>query len=310
MWHSIGRERVRLSPHKRLTITFFVTVFIMAAEVIGGLLSNSLALLSDAGHVVADAFAIAISIIAAHISRRPPDKRATYGYHRVGLLAGLVNGVSLLVIAASIFFESYERFTRPPTIDAPLMIAIALFGLLGNGVMASILGTRHEDLNMKSVWLHILGDTLSSVGVVVSGIIVYYTGWAYADPIASTIIGIVIVWGGARLTRETIAIFLDLTPRGFNVEGLAEKIGGVPGVIDVHDVHLRSVAHKRFAFSAHVWVHDQALSKAAEIRQQIRDMLREEGIHHVTLQFESGECENNGFYCRIHHEGEDNHHTH
>lgn len=298
---------MRLSADKRLTITFFVTIFIMAAEIVGGLVSNSLALLSDAGHVVTDAFAIGISIVAVHISKRPPDKRATYGYHRVGLLAGLINGVSLLIIAAFIFFESYERFVRPPTIDAPLMIGIALFGLLGNVAMASILGTHHEDLNMKSVWLHVLGDTLSSIGVVVSGIIVYYTGWVYADPIASTIIGIVIVWGGARLTKETTAIFLDLTPKGFNVEGLAEKIAGVPGVIDVHDVHLRSVAHKRLAFSAHVWVHDQALSETAEMRQQIRDMLKEEGIHHVTLQFEAGECENDGFYCRVHHEEEDHH---
>ncbi len=213
-------------------------------------------------------------------------------------------------MAAFIFFESYERFARPPTIDAPLMIGIALLGLLGNVAMASILGTHHEDLNIKSVWLHILGDTLSSIGVVVSGVIVYYTGWVYADPIASSIIGIVIVCGGVRLTKETIVIFLDLTPSGFNIEDLAKKIEGIPGVINVHDVHLRSVAHKRLAFSAHVWVHDQALSETAEMRQQIRDMLKEQGIRHVTLQFESGECENDGFYCRIHHEeGENSRHT-
>jgi cobalt-zinc-cadmium efflux system protein len=300
-----------MTKDKRLLLTFLVTVLVLLAEVVGGLISNSLALLSDAGHVVTDAFAIGLSLIAFHISRKPPDKRATYGYHRVSLLAALINGISLVAISAFIFIEAYQRFMVPPKIDAPLMIAVAAFGLLGNIAMVLIIGGGHEDLNVKSVWLHIVGDTLSSIGVVASGLIVYFTGWTYSDPLASVIIGVVIVWGGLRLTKESMTIFLDLTPKGFSVENLATKIGHMPEVIGVHDIHLRSVADKRLAFSAHVWVNDQALSEVAATRDKIRALLKQEGIQHVTLQFESGQCENDGFYCEIHAiEEDENHHHH
>src|SRR5512137_1641982 len=192
-----------MTGEKRLVFTLIVTLAIMAGELIGGYLSNSLALLSDAGHMVTDALAIALGLVAARISKRPSDKNATFGYQRVGLLAALINGLSLLVIAVFIFYESYERLVSPPRIDIPLMLGIAFLGLVGNLVMAFILGHNHEDLNLKSVWLHVLGDTLSSVGVIISGIIIYFTGWTYADPIASVLIGGIIIWGGIRLVRDT-----------------------------------------------------------------------------------------------------------
>ena len=239
-----------LSPEKRLAITFLVTVLILAGEVVGGYLSNSLALLSDAGHMVTDALAIALGFVAAHISKRPSNKNATLGYQRVGVLAALINGLSLLVIAAVIFYEAYERLMVPPSIDIPVMLGIAVLGLAGNLVMAFILGHSHDDLNVKSVWLHVLGDTLSSVGVIISGIIIYFTGWAYADPIASVLIGGIIIWGGIRLVRDTTSIFLNLTPKGFNAEALTKKITDMPDVIDIHHVHLWPVAHNDVAFSA------------------------------------------------------------
>lgn len=180
---------MNMSGEKRLAVTFLVTVLILAGEVVGGFISNSLALLSDAGHMVTDALAIALGLVAARISKKPSDRNATFGYQRVGLLAALINGLSLLVIAVLIFYESYERLSSPPRIDIPVMLGIAALGLVGNLVMVFILGYSHEDLNLKSVWLHILGDTLSSVGVIISGIIIYFTGWTYADPIASVLIG-------------------------------------------------------------------------------------------------------------------------
>ena len=219
---------MNMSGEKRLAITFLVTLLILAAEVVGGYISNSLALLSDAGHMVTDALAIALGLLAARISKKPSDKHATFGYQRVGILAALVNGLSLLVIAVFIFYESYQRLVSPPEINIPVMLGIAALGLAGNLVMAFILGHSHEDLNMKSVWLHVLGDTLSSVGVILSGIIIYFTGWAYADPIASVLIGGIIIWGGVRLVRDTVSIFLNLTPKGFNVEILAQKITDMP----------------------------------------------------------------------------------
>jgi len=290
---------MKLTSEKKLGLTLAVTVVIFIAEVLGGILSNSLALLSDAGHVLTDTFALGLSLIAARINRKPSDYRATYGYQRVGLLAAVINGLSLLMISAFIFYESYKRFISPPQIDAPLMLLVAGLGLAGNVLMALIIGREHEDLNIKSAWLHVLGDTLSSVGVIISGVIIYFTGWTYADPIASLIIGAIIIAGGLRVVREATSIFLELAPRGFMVEDIARKLCDMPEVMGVHDVHLWSVAHKRIAFSAHIWVHDQKLSEVEGIRKKIEGMLTDLGISHIMLQFECAECENGGIYCRI-----------
>jgi cobalt-zinc-cadmium efflux system protein len=291
---------MNMSGEKRLAITFLVTLLILAAEVVGGYLSNSLALLSDAGHMVTDALAIALGLLAARISKKPSDKYATFGYQRVGILAALINGLSLLVIAVFIFYESYQRLVSPPEINIPVMLGIATLGLAGNLAMAYILGHSHEDLNIKSVWLHVLGDTLSSVGVILSGIIIYFTGWTYADPVASVLIGGVIIWGGVRLVRDTVSIFLNLTPKGFNVEVLAKKITDMHDVVDIHDVHLWPIAHNHVAFSAHVLVDNKSLKEVETTKHNIEEMLEKNGIGHSTLQIECTcvTCDN-GLYCQI-----------
>jgi len=286
---------------KRLVITLGITLGILLAELIGGLLSNSLALLSDAGHVFTDAFALGLSLIAARISRRPQDTLATYGYHRVGLLAASVNGLSLVGIAGFIFYESYERFINPPEIDLSLMLPVAIGGLLANLLMVWILGHGghgHEDLNIKSAWLHVLGDTLSSFGVIVSGTIIYFTGWTIADPIAGLLIGIIIVSGGARVLRESLHILLDLVPAPFDVKTIASDIEAMKGVRSIHDVHLRSLSHRRVSFSAHVCVEDMMLSEAGMLREKIEHYLRHMGIGHVLIQLESRECDDRDLFCR------------
>ncbi|OPY62519.1 MAG: Cadmium, cobalt and zinc/H(+)-K(+) antiporter [Syntrophorhabdaceae bacterium PtaU1.Bin034] len=302
-----------LTGEKRLAITLAVTIFILAGEVIGGYLSNSLALLSDAGHMVTDALAIALGLVAARISRRPADRNATFGYQRVGVLAALINGLSLLVIAILIFYESYERFLSPPAVDIPVMIGIAVLGLAGNLAMAFILGHSHEDLNVKSVWLHVLGDTLSSLGVIISGTIIYFTGWTYADPVASVLIGGIIIWGGIRLVRDTTSIFLNLTPKGFDVETLAKKITGMADVVDIHDIHLWPIAHNNVAFSAHILVDDKTLKEMETTKKKIEEMLKEYGVDHSTLQIECS-CVNcdNSLYCQVKHgdKEEQNNHLH
>jgi cobalt-zinc-cadmium efflux system protein len=288
-----------MNGEKRLFLTLFVTILILSAELVGGYLSNSLALLSDAGHMVTDALAIALGLAAARISRKPSDEHATYGYHRVGLLAALINGLSLLVIAVLIFYESYTRLIAPPQIDITVMLGVTLLGLVGNISMALILGSSHEDLNIKSVWLHVLGDTLSSVGVIVSGVVIYLTGWLYADPIAGILIGVIIIWGGVRLVRDTLSIFLNLTPKGFNVEALTKKIAAIPDVKDIHDVHLWPISDNRIAFSAHILVSDRTLSETEITKKNIEQVLKENGVDHSTLQIECVNCDNNGFYCKI-----------
>lgn len=303
---------MNINSEKRLAITFFVTLFILAGELIGGYVSGSLALISDAGHMVTDALAIGMGFIAARISRRPPDKNATLGYERVGLLAALINGISLFVIAGLIFYESYERLISPPVIDIPVMLLIATLGLVGNIIMAFILGHSHEDLNVRSVWLHVLGDTLSSVGVIISGIIIYFTKWIYADTIASVLIGAIIIWGGVRLVRDTVSVFLNLTPKGFNVEALVKNITDMPDVISVHHVHLWPVAQNNIVFTAHILVSDKTLSEVEATKKRIEDMLRANGITHSTLQIESSAttCDDS-LYCQVNHTNHlDHNHMH
>jgi cobalt-zinc-cadmium efflux system protein len=288
-----------MDTQRRLSLTLGISLLILAAELVGGLISNSLALLSDAGHVFTDSFALGLSLIAALISRRPTDQRATFGYHRVGLLAAVINGVSLVGIAAFIFFEAYRRFLSPPVIDLSLMLPVAAAGLAANVLMAAILGRGHGDLNIKSAWLHIIGDTLASVGVIVSGVIIYFTGWVYADPVASVLIGGIIIFGGIRVAKEALLIFLDLVPSGYDVEKIAGELLEVPGVQGVHDVHIRGLTHGRVEFTAHVRVLDQNISEADEIRSAVQERLRRMGISHTVLQVECVECTEEGLYCRI-----------
>ncbi len=299
---------MKTSPEQRLLLSLAVTLLILLAEVIGGIISNSLALLSDAGHVLTDAFALGLSLVASMIMKRPSDFRATYGYQRIGLLAALINGGSLVVIAIFIFIETYKRLYSPPVVNSSLMLGIAAFGLAGNVLMAWILGRGHKDLNLRSAWLHVLGDTLSSAGVIVAGLIIRFTGWMLADPIASGLVGIMIVWGGARVIKEALWVFLELSPAGFHAEDISAEIAGIPGVACVHDVHIWSIGHGIPAFSGHVQVNDQKISEADAIRKEIEHRLAHLGIRHSVIQMECLECETNGIYCRLESPSESHHH--
>jgi len=291
---------VKLTLEKRLLLSFTLTLLILFAEVIGGIVSKSLGLLSDAGHMFTDVFALGLSMIAMRIGTKPSDRKATFGYQRIGLLSAVINAVSLIVIALFIFYESYHRFLSPPQIHTTTMLIIAGIGLTGNILIALILGHSHKDLNIKSAWLHVLGDTLSSVGVIISGVIIFYTGWPYADPVASILIGVIILFGGIRVVKEALTIFLEMTPTGFDAEKIVKKIAEIPEVMGIHNVHLWSPSDRSVAFSAHIWVHDQRLSEVAEIRRTIEEALIAMDIRHIMLQFECAECETNGLYCQIH----------
>ena len=284
---------------KRLFLSLLVTIIILIAEVVGGIMSHSLSLLSDAGHVLTDAFALGLSLVALLIMKRPSDHRATYGYQRIGLVAALINGISLVVIALFIFIEAYKRYYAPPEINTSVMLPIAIAGLAGNLIMAWILGHKHDDLNMKSAWLHVLGDTISSVGVIVAGLVIHYTGWVFADTIASGIVGIMIVVGGTRVVKETLWILLDLSPVGFHAEEFSAMISSLPEVRDVHDVHVWSIGHGIPAISCHVRVDDQKISEADAIRKDIEHKLLHEGIKHSVIQMECANCHCDDLYCKV-----------
>lgn len=301
---------MNLSKEKRLSLALTVSVLILIAEIIGGIISNSLALLSDAGHVLTDSLAITLSLIAAVIARRPSDFRATFGYQRIGLLAAFINGASLLLIAGYIFIETYRRFLSPPEVNAPIMLAVSAGGLLGNLVMAGILSKGHHDLNIKSAWLHIIGDLLASVGVVIAGVIIYFTGYRLADPIVGMIVGALVLFGGIRVVKESLWVFLELVPSGYSVEEISKAVLEIPEVQGIHDLHLWSISHGTPAFSAHLWIPDQKLSEADSIRERVEDKLSGFGIKHTVLQLECAECENNGLYCQVRADDEGHHHHH
>jgi len=296
------------SQEKRLIWSIVVTLIVFAGEIVGGVLSNSLALLSDAGHVFTDVFALALSLIAALIVKRPSDYRATYGYQRIGLLAALINGSSLVLISIFIFIETYKRFFAPPEINSGLMLLVAVAGLLGNLVMAWILGHGHKDLNIKTAWLHVLGDTLSSGGVIVAAVIIRFTGWWLVDPIVSAIVGVIIIVGGIRVIKETLWIFLELSPLGFHPEEISKMICAMEHVMGVHDVHVWSIGHGIPAFSAHVLISDRKVSETDVIRQEVESRLGDLGIKHTVLQMECAECQANALYCQISPVEEEHHH--
>ncbi|MDA8157428.1 MAG: cation diffusion facilitator family transporter [Actinomycetota bacterium] len=297
----------------RLGISLLITCVVMLAVAAGGFFSNSLALLSDAGHMFTDVFALGMSLMAARISTRSPDHRATFGYHRVGLLAAIINGLALFAISFLIFYEGYRRLAAPPHVKAGVMLGVAVLGMAANSAMAMLLRHGHHDLNIRSAWMHVIGDLLSSAGVLASSLIIIFTGWAYADPAISFVIGCIILVGGLRVVAESAGIFLELSPRGISVHDLAKEICSMSGVMGVHDVHLWSLTRGSVFFSAHIWVQDEKLSKLQEISHRIKSRLAAMGVGHATLEFQCAGCEGRGIFCEVeegheHHDEEEHEH--
>lgn len=290
---------MKSSSTKRLFISLIITLFIFSIELAGGIISNSLALLSDAGHVLTDSFAIILSLIASIISRKPSGKKATYGYQKIGILAALINGVTLVAIATMILIEGYNRLINPPEIKSDVMLSIAIFGFFGNLAMAIILGHRHEDLNVKSAWFHVIGDAISSIGVIIAGLLIKFTGWLLIDPLMSWFVGFVIIVGGIKVVKESLLVFLDFVPKGFDVNEVVNLLKSINGVEDVHDIHIWSIGYGNPALSAHVVVNVKLLSEADEIREQIERELKKIGIYHSVLQIESFRCDRNDLYCNF-----------
>lgn len=290
---------MKSSSTKRLFISLIITLFIFSVELAGGIISNSLALLSDAGHVLTDSFAIILSLIASIISRKPSGKKATYGYQKIGILAALINGVTLVAIATMILIEGYNRLINPPEIKSDVMLSIAIFGFFGNLAMAIILDHRHEDLNVKSAWFHVIGDAISSIGVIIAGLLIKFTGWLLIDPLMSWFVGFVIIVGGIKVVKESLLVFLDFVPKGFDVNEVVNLLKSINGVEDVHDIHIWSIGYGNPALSAHVVVNVKLLSEADEIREQIERELKKIGIYHSVLQIESFRCDRNDLYCNL-----------
>ena len=290
----------RAKTTRRLAVAMAIAAGILALETVGGFASHSLALLSDAGHVLTDLLALGMTLFALRLAERPTNSRATFGYHRVGILVALANGISLIVVASLIVHEAYRRFVAPPAVNAVELLVIASVGLAANLAMLALLERGHnEDLNVRSAWLHVVGDSLGSVGVIASAIVLMITGWPYVDPIASVLIAFLILANGWGVVRDAAAILLELPPRTLSVKTIESGILAVEGVQGLHDLHLWAITPELPCLSAHVVVAEQTVSEAGEIVEAVSKKLEQMGIAHTTLQVEFERCDRAKGTCTL-----------
>ena len=297
---------------KRFIISIVLTVLILVAEVIGGIWTGSLALLSDAAHVFMDIFALGLSFLALRLSALPADDRHTFGYHRLEVLAALFNGVSLLAIALGIFWEGYQRWQAPVHVRSVELLVIAVIGLAVNLVVAFVLGghdhgddhgdehghehsdghaQEKEDLNLHSAYMHVVGDAISSVGVIVAAVIIMLTGLEWVDPLVSVLIGGLILFSSYRVMRSSLHILIEGVPVGMSIQGVADVIGKVPGVQEVHDLHVWSICSGNVALSAHLVLNDHGARETSLLMAQVKQILLSEfDIEHTTIQLDEGDC--------------------
>ena len=273
---------------RRLAWALALTGLFMLAEVAGGLVSNSLALLADAGHMLTDAAALGLSLFVAWFSRQPSTPARSYGYLRWEVLAALINGSVLLVVSAWIIWEAVLRLRAPEPLDGGLMMAIAALGLLVNVAAAVILHpASKENLNVRGAYLHVLGDLLGSVGTLVAAFLVGATGWLVADPIASLVVTAIVVRSAWRLVRESVDVLLESVPAHISPDAVREQIEAIPGVESVHDLHIWSVSSGMVAMSAHAVVREP--ERHQHVLEHVHDAMQLFGIQHVTVQLERRE---------------------
>ncbi len=285
----------------KLKFGIMLTSFILVAEVVGGLLSNSLALLSDAGHVFTDIAALSLSWYGVRQAGRPSSSRMTFGYHRVGVMVAIVNAVSIFAIAVAILYQAYRRLQQPPEVNSLLMLSVAIVGLVVNAFVAFWLRREQKsNINVRSAFWHALGDALASVGVIIGGIIMLFTGWFLVDPIVSVLISCAITLAAWRILKEGFQVLLEATPQNMDIMELVNNLNRVPGVKEVHDVHVWSISPELHAMSCHVLIDDLSTSQAASIRDEIEDMVRKQfHIKHTTLQMECQQCSPNDIFCSL-----------
>jgi cobalt-zinc-cadmium efflux system protein len=269
----------------RLMWVLAITAVFMVAEAIGGVLSGSLALLADAGHMLTDVAALGLSVFAIRLSRRPPSTKRTFGYVRLEILAALVNGAALLVISGLILLEAWQRFTVPVVVDGGLMLAVATVGLLVNLVGAWLLHDHaHDNLNVRGAYLHVLGDILGSVGAIGAGLVILSTGWTPIDPIVSIAIALLILWGAWGLVREAADVLLESAPAHLDMDAILGDLHAIEGLDEVHDVHVWTLTSGFVALSAHGVIDDPL--QHTRILDDVRERMRSHGIAHVTFQIE------------------------
>lgn len=279
-------------PTRVLKISLGVTLAYIALLVVAGIRAHSLALLSEAGHNLSDFLALLLSLVAVYLQSRPASSTKTYGYHRAGVLAALVNAVSLVAVSFFIFYEAFHRLQHPEHVQASVMMWVAGAGVVMNGVIALLLYRSGGDINIRSALLHEVGDTLSTAAVIAGGWAILVTGDYWIDSALSFGIGALILWSGFGIVRETLNILLEGTPRGMKLELVETAIRSIEGVNDVHDLHVWSIGSETHALSCHIAIADIPPSVSERILRDVKDRLHHHfRIDHTTIQFEHMECE-------------------
>jgi len=281
----VHRAPLRAEARRRLALALGITATVMVAEAVGGWFAGSLALLADAGHMLADAAALGLALFVARVAQRPATPERSFGLLRLEILAALVNGALLIAIAIGIGVEAWHRLKAPSTVDGPLLLGIAGVGLVANLVSLRILHHGHEhSLNQRGAYLHVLGDLLGSVGALAAGGIVVATGWVVADPLISVLITLLVLGSAWRLIKESTDILMEATPNHIALGDVHDRIASVPGVDSVHDLHVWTVTSGVVAMSGHLVVKNPTDNQP--VLEAVQDRMRALGINHVTVQME------------------------
>ncbi len=286
--HSHSHSSDDSNAVRRLRIALVLTSVFFLAEVAGGVLSNSLALLADAGHMLTDVAALALSLFVAWFSRRPETDKRTFGYLRWEILAAFINGAALLLLSAWIMLEAVLRIRDPEAVSTGLMLIVAVLGLLVNVAAAWTLHpSQGESMNIRGAYLHVLSDLLGSVGTVAAALVIRYTGWLTADPVVSVFVTLLIVRAAWRLVRESVDVLLESTPAHISLGAVRAQLEAIPGIESVHDLHVWTVTSNHIAMSAHAIVREP--ERQQHVLEHALDAMRLFGINHVTIQLEKKE---------------------
>lgn len=297
---------------RTLILSLILTIAFVAIEAAAGYWSGSLSLISDAGHNLTDAFGLGLAAMAVYFQNRPGDHRKTYGYQRTEVLAAFLNALVLVLVSAWLLWESYVRLRSPEPIQETAMLLVAAIGLVLNLAIAKALGGHKHDLNVQAAFLHQLGDAASCVGIIAGAIVIRYTGWLAVDPLLSIAIGLVIIWTAWDIFRDSLNILLEGLPKGVTLAEVTKELTGVPGVIDVHDLHIWSLGSEAHALSCHVLIEDMPPSASDSILRDMNRMLCQRfAIDHTTIQFEHARCALADENCTaVQHDHHHHHHHH
>ena len=276
------------SSISRLRLALAITAVVLVAEAVGGYAANSLALLADAGHMLTDVAALALSLFVAWFSQRPETPKRTYGYLRLEILAAFLNGATLLLISVWIIWEAFNRLRTPEPVHGGLMLAVAVLGLVANAISAWVLRPQNDDnMNVRGAYLHILGDLLGFVGTIVAALLIRTMGWVAADTIASIIVSALILRGAWALVRDSVDVLLESTPSHISAASVRDQLVAIPGIESVHDLHVWTVTSNVIAMSVHAIVREP--ERHQHVLEHVLDAMRLFGISHVTVQLERKE---------------------